>query len=84
MNTMTNPQFNLGKLPAVNPTSSEGSPVERASSQPASSKHLDVHAVIEMAFALAGVFVLLAIGAVIWHSASFDWFESIRRFQEMI
>jgi hypothetical protein len=84
VNTLTNRQFSLTKSPAVDPVASEQSPVGRAGAQAAFSKRLEVAAVIEIAFAFAGVFVLLAIGAAIWHSASFDWFDSIRRFQEMI
>jgi hypothetical protein len=84
VNTLTNPQFGIAKSAAVDPTASAQGPVGRAGPQATSSKRFEVAAVIEIAFALAGVSVLLAIGAAIWHSASFDWFESIRRFQEMI
>ena len=74
VSTMTDPELSLAKLPAL----------DQACAEPASSKRLEVAAVIEIAFAFAGILVLLAIGAAIWHSMNFDWFESIRQFQEMI
>jgi hypothetical protein len=83
VNMLIKTQYKFAKFMATGLNSERGK-AESGDSQRESPKPSATAMYFEMGIALAAVFGLLVVGALVWYWANRDWLSSIPRLQEMI